>query len=227
MEDGSKTREQLVDELVDLRGRISELQREVDSTREKPSGLYEFLLDSIPHPAMLIHSDKTVLAANRIARQVGARVGGLCWRDFGQSEYISDSDKQYLNMHKGAIPPDGIKCTFCLAEVTMSTKSPIHVPDVEAFGKIWDTWWIPVTEDTYFHYAIDISDKKPAEGTGTARVPGSYLPICACCKKIRDKQGTWHEMAAYFLEHSEVKFTHGFCTGCYEDMLREMEQEKK
>ncbi len=40
------------------------------------------------------------------------------------------------------------------------------------------------------------------------------LPICASCKKIRDDQGYWNEIADYISEHSEAEFTHGICPNC-------------
>jgi len=40
------------------------------------------------------------------------------------------------------------------------------------------------------------------------------LPTCASCKKIRDKEGNWHELEAYIESHSEAEFSHGICPDC-------------
>jgi|GEM_PF-550952 len=40
------------------------------------------------------------------------------------------------------------------------------------------------------------------------------IPICACCKKIRDDQGYWNNVESYIKEHAEVEFTHGICPDC-------------
>jgi PAS domain S-box-containing protein len=40
------------------------------------------------------------------------------------------------------------------------------------------------------------------------------IPICANCKKIRDDQGYWHDVAIYVRDHSEADFTHGICPDC-------------
>jgi len=40
------------------------------------------------------------------------------------------------------------------------------------------------------------------------------LPICASCKKIRDKKGYWEKVEKYIEEHSDVDFTHGICPDC-------------
>ncbi|MCP4090424.1 MAG: response regulator, partial [Gammaproteobacteria bacterium] len=40
------------------------------------------------------------------------------------------------------------------------------------------------------------------------------LPICSWCKKIRDDQGFWSQLEAYFYRNSDVKFSHGICPDC-------------
>jgi GAF domain-containing protein len=42
------------------------------------------------------------------------------------------------------------------------------------------------------------------------------LPICAWCKRIRDDQGYWNQVEAYFHAHADVDFTHGICPQCLE-----------
>ena len=42
------------------------------------------------------------------------------------------------------------------------------------------------------------------------------LPICANCKKIRDDNGYWNQIEAYFTNHSDVEFSHGICPDCTE-----------
>lgn len=40
------------------------------------------------------------------------------------------------------------------------------------------------------------------------------LPMCACCKKIRDDKGYWNQLESYISEHSEADFSHGICPDC-------------
>jgi hypothetical protein len=44
------------------------------------------------------------------------------------------------------------------------------------------------------------------------------LPICAWCKKIRDDDGYWTQVDHYFRRNSDLKFTHGVCTECAENI---------
>jgi PAS domain S-box-containing protein len=129
--------------------------------REKQR-LNELLLDALPHPAMLIRKDTTVLAANRMAREAGAIIGGYCWRDFGQSDFIPEQDLKYINDHKD-VPLGGTNCSFCLADKALETQKPTNNPELMAWGKIWDVHWIPLNEEVHLHYAIDITESKQAE----------------------------------------------------------------
>jgi PAS domain S-box-containing protein len=140
-----------------LTGRsATELKRTIDRLLHNKGQLSELLLDSLPHPAMLIRKDRTTLAANRIARQLGAGVGNYCWRSFGQSDFIPDKDKQYINDHK-QVPPGGSRCVFCQADEALDKQAPTHNPEIKAWDKIWDMHWIPLDEETCLHYAIDVT----------------------------------------------------------------------
>lgn len=45
------------------------------------------------------------------------------------------------------------------------------------------------------------------------------LPICARCKKIRDDRGSWKQIELYLEAHADVKFTHGYCQECMDEMF--------
>ena len=46
------------------------------------------------------------------------------------------------------------------------------------------------------------------------------VPICAYCKKIRDDDGYWSQVEKYVSDHSEARFTHGICPGCFEREMK-------
>lgn len=47
------------------------------------------------------------------------------------------------------------------------------------------------------------------------------LPICSCCKKIRDDEGYWKQLEAYIEAHTDAQFSHGLCENCIEDLYRD------
>ncbi len=50
---------------------------------------------------------------------------------------------------------------------------------------------------------------------------GGILPICANCKKIRDKNGSWIPMEVYISDRSETEFSHSICPECSEKLYPE------
>lgn len=152
----------------ELEQRIKDLEKEAfkrkqaEERLEESARLNELLLDSLPHPAMLINKKRIILATNKIAKDVGVEIGKLCWDTFGHCECISEEHKQRLKGNPNCLKDD-ILCTFCLANELIKTGTTKNDPEVSAFGKVWDTWWVPVEEDIYLHYAIDITERKRAE----------------------------------------------------------------
>jgi PAS domain-containing protein len=49
----------------------------------------------------------------------------------------------------------------------------------------------------------------------------SLLPICMHCKRIRNDEGYWSDVAEYFNERLDVDFSHGLCNECLEKFYPE------
>ena len=162
--------EDIVKERVSELGAANEaLRREIgireqtEKTLRESARLNDLLLDSLPHPALLVSRDRIVLAANRMARETGTEVGEFCWRSFGQSQSIPDEHKSYIKEHDGNVPPGGSQCVHCMADEMAVTNESKNNPEVNALGRLWDTWWIPVGDEVYLHYAINVTDRKREE----------------------------------------------------------------
>ena len=65
---------------------------------------------------------------------------------------------------------------------------------------------------------LEKANREFKEATEKIKSLSGLIPICAKCKKIRDDQGYWHQLEAYLAEHSEMEFSHGFCTDCMDQM---------
>jgi len=110
------------------------------------------LMDSLPFPAMLIRRDRRMIAANKAATDLGVEVGTYCWDTFGKRASISEQDKEIFESN-GTVPQNGIKCTFCRADEALASKQPIN-EKIPAGDVTFDTYWVPLTDDVYLHYAI-------------------------------------------------------------------------
>ncbi len=151
-------------ELVGLRWLLRDVSvsKKIEKELHKRQELNHALLDALPHPALLLDRSKIVLAANRVAREAGAVVGKHCWQSFGHNQYLPEEDQRYLETHEVA-PPNGTRCTFCQADEALAERRHIQDDAVQAFGRTWDTHWVPLDDHTYLHYAIDITDRKAME----------------------------------------------------------------
>jgi len=79
----------------------------------------------------------------------------------------------------------------------------------------------------------DISERKSAEAErerlirelqetlGRVRTLSGLLPMCAACRKIRDKQDVWHNLESYIRTHTEADFSHGICPDCRQRLYPE------
>lgn len=51
------------------------------------------------------------------------------------------------------------------------------------------------------------------------------IPICSICKKVRDDKKSWFRLEAYFKDHWDVDFSHGYCPECYKSEMEKIEKE--
>ncbi|HPN93144.1 MAG TPA: DUF3365 domain-containing protein [bacterium] len=139
---------------------ITEKKR-AEEEAARTASLNELLLDSFPHPAMLIDKNKKILAANRIAKKMGAAQGESCWSSFaGMARAPGNGD---AGKGVAALSACSHHCDFCLAEKAFADMESKQDSNVGLKGGIWDTHWVPVDENTYLHYAVDISEIRKAE----------------------------------------------------------------
>lgn len=47
----------------------------------------------------------------------------------------------------------------------------------------------------------------------------SLLPICMCCKKIRDDKNYWQQIETYINARTGAEFSHSICPDCYERVM--------
>ena len=94
------------------------------------------------------------------------------------------------------------------------------------FEPVTEIWNIAIQFAMFVSYAVILSKVRTGieqQGVVNAELQAALtevkrlsgvLPICAWCKKIRDREGLWHQMEVYLVEHSDVDFTHSICPEC-------------
>ena len=114
--------------------------------------LNKALLDSLTYPAMLIHKNRRIISANKAAKEIGVEVASFCWDTFGKKASISKENREYYEKNN-TVPPKGIKCTFCRADEALKSQKPVN-EKIAAGDVVYDTYWIPLTDEVYLHYSI-------------------------------------------------------------------------
>jgi hypothetical protein len=73
-----------------------------------------------------------------------------------------------------------------------------------------------------FHFERDIQRGSDVIERAKNEIKRAILPICSNCKKIRDEDGTWQDLPAYFRTHFDAHFTHGICPACKKELYPEL-----
>lgn len=48
----------------------------------------------------------------------------------------------------------------------------------------------------------------------TVRTLEGMLPICSCCKRVREDSGYWSQIDSYLSQHTNASLSHGYCPEC-------------
>ncbi|HOV85030.1 MAG TPA: GAF domain-containing protein [Syntrophobacteraceae bacterium] len=122
-------------------------------------GVNEFVLDSLPHPVMLIDRKRVVLAANQAAREMGAVVGEPCWRHFAGKEDRAEDPEPGATESRESLSGEGYICRFCLADQAIKENRATQLCQFPLCDRLWNLWWIPVGQSVFLVYAIDVSEE--------------------------------------------------------------------
>jgi PleD family two-component response regulator len=58
------------------------------------------------------------------------------------------------------------------------------------------------------------ANRKLTEALAEVKQLTGLLPMCACCRRVRDEKNYWSEFSAYIAEHTDLRLTHGLCDEC-------------
>ncbi|MBF0527799.1 MAG: PAS domain S-box protein [Deltaproteobacteria bacterium] len=120
---------------------ITERKRAEKELREK-TAIAQTFMDALPCVALLLKTKtREIVALNKTALDSEARLGATCFKSW---------------------PKFDKPCSFCRAPIAWETGKP-QMFEVESIGRFWEAHWVPVTEDLFFHYALDITERKQAE----------------------------------------------------------------
>lgn len=62
---------------------------------------------------------------------------------------------------------------------------------------------------------LDRKNRELEQARDQIRAMGELVPICSCCKKIRNDKGFWDRIEKFLAERSDITLSHGFCPDCF------------
>jgi PAS domain S-box-containing protein len=97
----------------------------------------------------------------------------------------------------------------------------------------WLLWNATADIENQLIYSVarDITERREAEvareqllqelrtALAEVRELQKILPICMYCKRIRDDKDYWQTVETYISDHTNTRFSHGICPGCYERIV--------
>lgn len=220
----------LESEVASLRRRIAELEQfeaEIKAANLKLAEKEEFnfaLFHYNPLLTIVVDKQGRVVKSNKAKITSGDRlpnVGDLMYRD-------------YASRHE-------IDMYTCLMEC-ISTGKTRKFEELRYGNKILSVTISPFPQGAIIT-SQDITEQKTSEheriklieelqlALSEVETLRGLLPICACCKKIRDDNGYWNHIEAYLKKHAHTEFTHTLCPDCvkqfYPDLWEKMKLEKE
>ena len=197
---------------------LQQAQRETETALARYADLYDFA----PVGYFTLGADGTILGVNLTGAQlVGIERSRLLRRRF--SHLISTSDVAgFTDFLRRAFESEAVGS--CEVTLRRDSEAPLHLR-IEAVVSPSGTECRVV--------ALDITDRHQIaaerdqlilnlqRALAEVKQLSGLLPICACCKQIRNDLGVWRPVEEYVSAHSNANFTHSLCPECLPKYLPE------
>jgi diguanylate cyclase (GGDEF)-like protein/PAS domain S-box-containing protein len=119
------------------------------------------MLEGIPAGAYLITPERKIFRQNQSAERLfSSKVGQFCWEGIHKLKFISEEQREFYL--KTGTPLPGTKCYFCQADEALREKEPKR-DLIKLEDTFWEVWWVPLDENLYLHYAMDVTYYKKLE----------------------------------------------------------------
>jgi PAS domain S-box-containing protein len=235
MKDEFKTREQLLEEMAELRKWVAELEAlegrcelNLDALRREHS-LASSILDGLGEPVVVITPDFRARLINRAAREMldYKEEPLLCSRCFHQGKNCREEEQ----------------CPLVIVRSTGRPVTVVHEHDMPGGAKkFFEIVASPFLDEDGSFFGIieslrDITERRKLEdererligelrdALAHIKTLKGLIPICAWCKKIRDDRGYWKAVEEYIKERTGADFTHGICPDCLKKSYGESPEE--
>ncbi len=219
MKDEDKTRGQLINELIEMRQRITEL--EILETKRKQSkevlreseASYKELADSITDVFFEMDKDLRYTYWNKASEkftEISAKdaIGKSLYELFPDTPETRRGARVYLDVLRTQQPQNFI------TEYRLKDKKFFFEINAYPSKRGLSVFVKDITERKRTEEERERLIGELQEALAKIKTLKGFFPICANCKKIRDDEGYWQQVEDYLRDHSEAEFTHSLCPDC-------------
>ena len=170
----------------------------------KSSDIVRTIFDNVSFPVLLIDRDYKIVEANRAA------LSHVCRRGV---EAIGESCFEVTHALEEPCWRSGeVVCPVKAAFKMRKRVHAIHRHQIADELFIEEIVATPLDEVTgEVNYVIE----EFRDITELLELKEGILPICASCKKIRNKTGNWYSVEEYIHDHTGADFSHSLCPECF------------
>ncbi len=147
---------------IEIIGTVRDItvEKELLNKIENENNIITLLFDLLPDYVYFIDNKQTIVRQNKNAqKRFDSKIGEKCYMSIFKNRHIHDEHKKLIKEGKNV---SGIKCNFCLFEKALKNHTQ-YSKEFEDDGRFYKVWWIPVNDNEYLHYFIDITDLKIIE----------------------------------------------------------------
>lgn len=212
-----------ISELESLLAKKSNGSNEVDNPEFTYRSLFENVLHEVHVWRLVRNEDGTI----KTWRLVDANPAALnAWKKT-LSEIVGKTTNEIFGIDATSLFMPVVEKVF------RDMKPHSWEQEFAAMGQILHMVTVPFGE-LFLSTGFDITEQKTAsrkqdeliielkEALAEIRTLRGLLPICACCKKIRETDDQWVHLEKYLTENTHADFTHSYCPECYEEAMREL-----
>jgi len=224
-----------------VKERTAKLQQEITQRKQAEKNLtaserrLDAIIKTVPDIIYRLDADGIITFISDAIRQYGYRPGKLLGTSIMDLVYHEDKDKVISRMNERRTR-DRSTSSFEVRLLTTEQKNILfEIFSVSAEGLYSSK---SPSQNTFLGtqgIARDITERKQAEeereeliielkdAIENVKTLSGLVPICAHCKKIRDDKGYWNQIEGYIQKYSEIKFSHGICPECSDELYGEQE----
>jgi len=234
MKDKAKTKTQLINELEELRQRVSEFEiseEELKKAKDALSIVFD-AVDSTVGGVIIANNDGQITYVNPSFLRMFeyADKSQVLGKDaaelFPGEEIKTFTDVQaIIDLTSGATEEFSVQTKDGRVFTVEVSCSNVTNSDGTIVGRMAS--FVDITKHKQLDQEREQLIQRLQDALSKIKVLRGLIPICASCKSIRDDKGYWHKVEEYIRDHSEAQLTHGVCPACARKLYPEFYKAEK